>query len=224
LGINLYKTISPVFLRYFEAVKKAGIKHDHLGTEVFYPAADENFLKEKLAREGYGHKSSIVVLCPGAKHATKQWLPERFIEVAKKLIAEKKYTICLAGGREEMQLCEDIKKAVGHGVINLAGSLSLLQSAALLKMAKLCVVNDSGLMHLAQSQKTPVLAIFGSTTKELGFFPLKENSVVVEYPISCRPCSHIGREKCPKGHFKCMNEIQIEDVMEGVGKLLPNQS
>ena len=75
-------------------------------------------------------------------------------------------------------------------------------------------------MHLAQSQKTPVLAIFGSTTKELGFFPLEEKSVVVEYPISCRPCYHIGREKCTKGHFKCMKEIQVDDVMKGAEKLI----
>jgi lipopolysaccharide heptosyltransferase II len=220
LGINLYKTIRPVYLRYFEAVKKAGITYDNLGTEVYYPAEDENIVREKLLLEGYENTSSIVVLCPGAKHATKQWLPERYIEVAKKLIAEKKFTICLAGGREEIQLCEDIKNAVGQKIISLAGSLSLLQSAALLKMGKLCVVNDSGLMHLAQSQKTPVLAIFGSTTKELGFFPFEENSVVVEYPISCRPCSHIGREKCPKEHFKCMKEIQVEDVMKGIYKLI----
>lgn len=221
LRINLYKTIKPVYLRYFEAVKEAGITYDKLGTEVFYPAEDENFVKGKLLSEGYDHTSPIVVLCPGAKHATKQWLPERFIEVAKKLIIEKECTICLAGGSEDMQLCDEIRKAVGHGVINLAGSLTLLQSAALLRMAKLCIVNDSGLMHLAQSQKTPVLAIFGSTTRELGFYPLEEKSLVIEYPISCRPCSHIGKEKCPKGHFKCMKEIQVEDVMKGIRKLMP---
>jgi lipopolysaccharide heptosyltransferase II len=222
-GINLYKTIRPVYLRYFEAVKKAGVIYDNLGTDVFYPAEEENFVIEKLLLEGYDQKSPIVVLCPAAKHFTKQWLPERFTDVAKKLITSGKYTVCLAGGKEDMQLCEDIRKSVGKGIINLAGNLSLLQSAALLKMAKFVVVNDSGLMHLAQSQKTPVLAIFGSTTRELGFFPIDEQRVVVEYPVSCRPCSHIGREKCPKGHFKCMKEIQVEDVMAGIKKLIQQQ-
>ena len=222
LGINLYKAISPVYLRYFEAVKVAGISYDNLGTEIFYPAEDEKIVMEKLIGEGYDKASPIVVLCPGAKHATKQWLPERCVELAKKLIAEKGFIICLSGGREDKLLCDDIKTLVGAGIINLAGSLSLLQSAALLKMAKFCVVNDSGLMHLAQSQKTPVLAIFGSTSRELGFFPLPEKSEVVEHQISCRPCSHIGREKCPKGHFKCMTEIQVDDVMAGISKLLAN--
>lgn len=220
LGINLYKTINPVYLRYFEAVKNAGITYDNLGTDVFYPIEDEKIVKQKLLEKGFDQTSPLIVLCPGAKHATKQWLPDRYIEVAKKLIAQDQYTICLAGGREDIQLCEDIKSAISSGTINLAGSLSLLQSAALLKMAKLCVVNDSGLMHLAQSQKTAVVAIFGSTSRELGFFPLKEKSIVVEYPISCRPCSHIGREKCPKGHFKCMQEIQVEDVMKAISELI----
>jgi lipopolysaccharide heptosyltransferase II len=218
--LNRYKTIKPVYQRYFEAVNSVGINYDQLGTEVFYPVEDYNYVKEYLLKEGYDQSSQIIVLCPGAKHATKQWLPERFTEVGRKLIAEKNCTICLAGGKEDVNLCENIKDDIGRGAINLAGKLSLLQSAALLKMAKLCVVNDSGLMHLAQSQKTAVLAIFGSTSKELGFFPIEEKSVVVEYPISCRPCTHIGREKCPLGHFKCMNEIQIEDVMKGVGKLI----
>lgn len=221
LSINLYKSVQPVYLRYFEAVKSAGVAYDGEGTDVFFHESEEAVVREKLTAEGYGQQSNIVVICPGAKHATKQWIPERYIEVAKKL---SDYTICLAGGKEDMQLCEEIKNEVGNGTINMAGKLSLLQSAALLKMARLCIVNDSGLMHLAQSQKTAVVAIFGSTTKELGFFPLETKSRVVEFPLSCRPCSHIGRDKCPKGHFKCMLEIKTEDVFDAVKDLSSPQS
>jgi heptosyltransferase-2 len=63
------------------------------------------------------------------------------------------------------------------------------------------------------------MVIFGSTTKELGFFPYKSNAVVIEKDLSCRPCSHIGKQICPKKHFRCMNDINPDEVLEGIKKL-----
>jgi heptosyltransferase-2 len=68
--------------------------------------------------------------------------------------------------------------------------------------------------------KTKIVAIFGSTVKEFGFFPYGTESIVIEKPVKCRPCSHIGRDKCPKGHFKCMRDIEVEEVFQACVKLL----
>jgi len=76
-------------------------------------------------------------------------------------------------------------------------------------------------MHLAQARNRNLVAIFGSTVKEFGFFPTSSNSRVVEAAnIPCRPCSHIGRAECPKGHFNCMNTIQVEEVVRAILSLL----
>jgi heptosyltransferase-2 len=76
---------------------------------------------------------------------------------------------------------------------------------------------------MATAVKTPVVAIFGSTVKELGFFPFRSRSQVVENLIlTCRPCSHIGRNKCPKGHFKCMEDISVQQVYEEIHQFLRN--
>jgi heptosyltransferase-2 len=108
----------------------------------------------------------------------------------------------------------------GVGSINLAGALSLLASAAVIKRCHLLVANDSGLMHIAEAVGTPVIAIFGSTTRELGFFPQLASSVVVEnHGLPCRPCSHLGRQSCPLGHFRCMRDIHPAKI-EAVAKAL----
>ena len=102
----------------------------------------------------------------------------------------------------------------GQGAFNLAGTLSLSESAALLRLSSLVIANDSGLLHLAQSQKRPVVGIYGPTSRELGFFPIEGNSTVVETPLSCRPCTPKGLNHCPKGHFRCMKDITPEMVIE----------
>ncbi len=78
-----------------------------------------------------------------------------------------------------------------------------------MKKCEAVVCNDSGLMHTACSQKIPVLVFFGSTVKEFGFTPYKNKNIILENnSLSCRPCTHIGKSYCPKGHFKCMLEIE----------------
>ncbi len=101
------------------------------------------------------------------------------------------------------------------------GELSLLETATLMSHCDLVLTNDSGLTHLASALKKKVVAIFGSTTEHLGFFPyLTEHIVVQNNKLSCRPCTHIGRDKCPKGHFKCMKEITAEQVINAIEGLL----
>jgi ADP-heptose:LPS heptosyltransferase len=76
-------------------------------------------------------------------------------------------------------------------------------------------------MHLAEALKKKVVAIFGSTSEELGFFPYTTQYTVVQNEnLKCRPCSHIGRKKCPKGHFKCMKEISADDAIKAIEELL----
>jgi heptosyltransferase-2 len=85
------------------------------------------------------------------------------------------------------------------------------------------ITNDTGMLHLAQSQKKAVVGVYGPTTKELGYFPLPDKSFVIQYDISCRPCTHNGSHKCPKKHFKCMEEIKTEEVIKAAEQLLESE-
>jgi lipopolysaccharide heptosyltransferase II len=218
-GMNLYQDIQPVYLRYFKAVEKFGVSYDHQGTEVFFEPSDHETVRESLREKGYRPGQELVVICPGASYSNKQWLPERFAEVADQL-AEKGCFVCLHGGKADVDLCVSISNIMKHNVHLFANQFSLLESAAFLKMAHLAITNDSGMMHLAQSQKTPVVAIFGPTSRELGYFPLPGNSAVVEKNVSCRPCTHNGLNYCPKKHFRCMREIEVNDVADAAFKFL----
>jgi len=221
--VNRYpEVITPVYQRYFDTLKPEGISYDGKGTEIFLPLSEIEFVSEKLKAKGYDFTKPLIVLCPGASSPTKRWLPERFAEVGKYYIQKYGAWIIFVGGREDIELCERIQQDITVEMnfkttaktLNFAGKLNLLESGALLKMAHLAITNDTGMMHMAQAQKTPVTAIFGCTTYELGFFPLPEKSAVVEKDLSCRPCTANGRDQCPKGHFDCMNQISSREVIE----------
>lgn len=220
-GVNLYKNVKPVYLRYFESVNNFGVGYDHRGTEVFFTPKHLVNVTIALANAGCRINGKMVIICPGASYSNKQWIPERFAQLGDRL-NEKGYIVCFHGGKNDIDLCESIIRLMKKNSVSFAGQFSLLESAAFLKMASLAITNDSGMMHLAQSQKTPVVAIFGPTTKELGYFPLPDRSIVVEKMVSCRPCTHNGLNYCPKKHFRCMMEIQVDDIEVAAMMFLTN--
>ena len=205
--INRLKDQPQIPLRYAEA---AGINElDDDGLEFFA----ENSPDVRLNKN-----ENYIGLCPGAKHFTKRWPKDYFIELGKKLESAH-YKILLFGGPEEVQICDEIMNAL-KSAQNLCGT-SLLQLVADMKMCKVIYTNDSGLMHIASAVKVPVVAFFGSTVKEFGFYPYKTKSIELEIEnLSCRPCTHIGRNTCPKIHFKCMKEIKPELAFNSLNKLV----
>jgi lipopolysaccharide heptosyltransferase II len=211
--INLYKQLRPVYLRYFEAVRKLGVQYDGQGTEIHFPITATEKVTGVLSSLGYKSGTPLVVICPGATYFNKKWLPEGFVKTARYLIRERSAFVIIHGGRDDKDQCENIASEIGPGSFSLAGTLSLPESAALLKLSSLVVANDSGLLHLAQSQKRPVIGIYGPTTRELGFFPIEQDSTVIETSLPCRPCTPKGLNYCPKGHFRCMKDITPERVI-----------
>jgi lipopolysaccharide heptosyltransferase II len=208
--INLLEDAPQIPVRYAEA---AGIDNlDNEGLDFYTENLSSTFLKKDIKYIG---------LCPGAKHFTKRWPKEYFIDLGKKLESAG-YTIVLFGGAEEIQICNEIASALSNS-INLSNT-NLLQVGADMKMCKAIYTNDSGLMHLASAVGVPVIAFFGSTVKEFGFYPYKTKSIILENTnISCRPCTHIGRKSCPKIHFKCMKEIKPELALGNLNELVTTQ-
>lgn len=156
-------------------------------------------------------------IAPGSKHFTKMWPLEHYIELGKKL-NDDGFTILLFGGSEDQTICKKIHDEIPNS-IDLSTKNKLLQIARDMKECEFIVCNDSGLMHTAVSVGTRVAAIFGSTVREFGFYPYADNSIVIENDdLKCRPCSHIGKDSCPKKHFKCMLEITPELVYNELKK------
>jgi heptosyltransferase-2 len=185
--------------RNLSIIKEFGSK-ELIRPELF--PSDEDIKKvEEYKSEPY------VCIAPASVWFTKQ-LPEgKWIELINSIEGKKIYLI---GGPADHELCDSIKITSKHSsIVNLAGELSLMQSAALMKDAAHNYVNDSGPLHIASAMNAPVTAFFCSTVPDFGFGPLAENSTIREVSnLECRPCGLHGHKKCPKGHFKCgMNMI-----------------
>ncbi len=108
-----------------------------------------------------------------------------------------------------------LASAFQDNVINLAGDLSFLESAALIKGAKMNYVNDSGPMHMATAVNAPVTAFYCSTVPSFGFGPLSDDSTVIQVDeeLTCRPCGLHGKKTCPKKHFKCGHNITLPNAV-----------
>ncbi len=208
LKINKLKNAPPIPQRYAETIP--GFVLDDEGFDLF----TTNEPSKLIAEENW------IGFCPGSKHFTKKWPADYFIELADKLNDEG-YWIALFGGAEDEEICNFVSMNAPNS-INFCNGNNLLQTAADMKKCLAVICNDSGLMHTACAVKVPVLAIFGSTVREFGFIPYKNKNLILENnSLTCRPCSHIGRNNCPKKHFKCMKEITPEFVLNKL-KLLIN--
>jgi len=147
---------------------------------------------------------------PASVWYTKQLPLEKWIDLARHKLGEGK--IYLLGGKQDYDLCEHIRNKVqSDQVVNLCGTLNLLESAALMSKAQRNFVNDSGPLHIASAMNAPVTAFFCSTIPAFGFGPLSEDSRVlqVEEKLSCRPCGLHGHSACPRGNFKCGMDINL---------------
>jgi lipopolysaccharide heptosyltransferase II len=194
--INKLKDAHQIPVRYAEA---AGVDLDEEGLDFFTANEPDPKL---IANEKF------IGLCPGAKHFTKRWPIEYFIELGQRLESDG-YRVILFGSVSEAIITGEIENKL-RNAINLCCD-SILQTGVNMKLCKAIYTNDSGAMHLASAMKVPVIAFFGSTVREFGFYPYKAKSIELENKnLSCRPCTHIGRKSCPKIHFKCMKELKPE--------------
>ncbi len=168
-----------------------------------YPSATDMESVASYKTENY------VCMAPTSVWFTKQWPADKWIELIASL--PKGMKVYLTGGPGDAEACQEIASKFENQVINLAGKLNFLESAALMVDAKMNYVNDSAPMHMASAMNAPTTAIFCSTVPNFGFGPLASNSRIVETPetLDCRPCGLHGYCACPKGHFRCAYSIDI---------------
>ena len=194
--------------RYLHAAAGLGIRNDGKGLED-HPAADE--LPSALKGQ-----QRFICLAIGANHGTKRMPTEMLSELVKKIGRP----VIIIGGSDEAQDGQTIEKACDNAV-SLCGKLSLDESAACIRAATLVITHDTGMMHIAAAYSKHVVSIWGNTIPGFGMYPYMpetpERSHIFEVEgLNCRPCSKIGFDKCPKGHFRCMRDQDTDAMLRKV--------
>ncbi len=233
-----------IVARYMETVASLGVQYDGQGLDFHYPpnslptldaALDALLQPASFRHRSFHHRSfrlrstsgdetSDVGIIPyiavviGAAHGTKRLPEEKIIEICQK----QPYPTLLLGGPDERAAGERIAAAVGDGsAINACGALSLFGSARAVERATAVITHDTGLMHIAAAFRKRIVSVWGSTVPEFGMTPFYPDGIYLNTSVevkglSCRPCSKIGFDTCPKKHFKCMNAIDLGAIGEGL--------
>ncbi len=210
---DVYPDRSPVAERYFEAARELDVVPDGRSLELFTSPAAEARAEAWLGRAGLESDRPLVAMAPGAAHATKRWPVHYWRQLASDL-ASRSLSIVVIGGPTDRVLADEIVAAAGPLAASAAGELDLQASGALLRRARVAVTGDTGPMHLAVAVGTPVVALFGPTVEQFGFFPYRARAVVLQRELPCRPCSSKGGPRCPLGHHGCLEEIVPAEVLE----------
>jgi heptosyltransferase-2 len=207
--------------KYLKPLTKMGAlyPHDTISLTVHASKRALSYAREFMERRRVHPSQLVVGIAPGAKWATKRWMPERFAETASRLVERRDCLLLWFGSPDESDLIASIQNRMtglpSQRGANLAGRCSLEETIALLGRCDVVLTNDSGIMHLAVGRDSRVVALFGSTTQDLGFSPLGREHIIVESrELDCRPCHVHGRRWCPKGHFRCMRDLTV-DLVEG---------
>ncbi len=197
--------------RYAQLAEKPGVPPARPLPEVRLRVDQANLLVT-LNRLGLSRAKPVVAFCPGAEYGpAKRWPARHFAVLARKLAAQG-CAVWLFGSEKDSDIGEEIVRSSGGAAANLCGRTDLASAIDLLSLAEVVVSNDSGLMHVAAGVGRPVVALYGSSSPE-HTPPLSASARVVRTGIECSPC--FARE-CPLGHFKCMNELAPERVMEEI--------
>ncbi|MDP3462144.1 MAG: glycosyltransferase family 9 protein [Bacteroidales bacterium] len=192
--------------RYFQAVKQLGVQNDGNGLDYFLPPPDYDLMKQVAVDFGTDNfPDGFVAVVIGAKHNTKILPVEKVAGVCEQL----SLPAVLLGGKEDAARGSQIVDMACKPIVNACGSYSLHQSAMIIKLSRAVLTNDTGLMHIAAAFRKPTVSVWGNTVPDLGMYPYMpgDENKSVKFSVtglSCRPCSKIGYQKCPKGHFQCM--------------------
>jgi ADP-heptose:LPS heptosyltransferase len=192
--------------RYFEAVKSLGVNNDKEGLDFFIPE------KEQVMAKNIPPQYNALVI--GAAHKTKSLTTPQLIKIAKESILP----VLLIGGKKEKEIGDEIVKEIGENAINTCGEYNLYQSASVIQQASCVITPDTGMMHIASAFNKKIISIWGNTIPAFGMYPYMPQQpdafkIFEVKELSCRPCSKIGFDECPKKHLKCIFDIDVVGIV-----------
>ena len=206
--------------RYLKTVEFFGVKNDGAGLDYFIPKQEETTESDIPASHHAGYIACVI----GAALGTKRWPVHKWKEFCEKI----DHPVILLGGKEDTAAGNEIAAVDSIKIYNACGKFSINESADLVRKAKVVVTNDTGLMHIAAAYKRPIISLWGNTVPSFGMYPYygvetqnilslhQQYDILQVNKLWCRPCSKIGYNKCPLGHFNCMEKIQADEVISKV--------
>ena len=210
------KIIRHVTERYLETLS-AYTKAPIVGIAPAYrvPDASKIDIKETFQVE----PSKYVAVAIGAQFATKRMPTDLLVELIQKI----NLPVLLLGAKEDQLTANEIlEQCTSNIIFSAVGTATIHESAWLVKNAKVLLTHDTGLMHIGASFEVPLHVIWGNTTRDFGMYPYRvEQEQVFNYEVSglsCRPCSKIGHQSCPKGHFSCMRQQDLVAIANAINE------
>lgn len=210
---KIKRSVRHVVWRYIEACQQWGVCYDGQGLDFLISEDEYNFSKGLLPE---AFRPGFIAVTVGARHFTKTMPPEKLSVLLNTI----NRPVALLGGRAEAEVASGLLKQLRCPAVHLAGRLPLGMSAAILQQAAGVLAHDTGLMHMAAALRKPMVVLWGSTTPALGMYPLypEGQQHLVGYSevpgLPCRPCHKIGRSRCPRGHFACMQRQDPEAIRQ----------
>ncbi len=210
--------VKHIVQRYLDTLLFLGVEDDHKGLDFVIPVE-----KQIDIINAYGitfqQYAAIVI---GAAHETKCMSVDQISKLCELL----NMPVILLGGKQEIEKANAIIASTSSEfVISTCGDYDILQSASILAQSATIITHDTGLMHIAAALKKPQVVVWGNTIPEFGMYPYYGNENVKwisfeQSDLKCRPCSKLGYTKCPKGHFKCMLDHDLEKISEAARSLV----
>lgn len=209
---------------YKDLLNTVGVPVIDTAMSLTVPAEDMDWASQWLSQHQVKAAQYLVVVPGGGvswgKEALmRRWPTERYHEIIKRILLTTKFSIILIGDAKDNQLFGSWVDTLGSRVLSLAGQTTILQAAAIMKLSKLALINDSGLVHLAVACQVPTVAIYGPVNpKVYGPYPLSA-ATVITHPLPCQPCYRNFRmPHC--AHLTCLNALSIEDVFKRLANAL----
>jgi ADP-heptose:LPS heptosyltransferase len=197
--------------RYFRTVSSFNVFPDDKGLDYFIPEG-QDFPPDHLPDP---FKNGYIAFIIGGTYATKRLPVEKITTICQAM----HYPIILIGGKNETEISCAVSQNTGNHVLNLVGRTSIHESASLVRDANIVLTNDTGMMHIAAAFGKKILSFWGNTIPEFGMSPYRPHplSKVSEVEgLGCRPCSKLGYQKCPRRHFRCMMDLNMQEAINWV--------
>lgn len=206
-----------IVTRYGATLRGVGATLDEGGLDFFLPQGLEQGSRKQLEAAGHPPAQLLAVVL-GATYPTKRWLPESFVE----LLNRRGQGVLLLGGPDARAEADYLLPRLQVPAYDAVGTHDLLTAAAMMKGCQAVLAHDTGFMHIAAAFGMRIFSLWGNTVPEFGMTPYRTPHHLLEVKgLGCRPCSKIGFSQCPKGHFRCMKDLQPEQVLQVMEEALP---
>lgn len=216
LALRPYRSSMLFSDRYHAAVEELVGRELPRGRLQYFLGPDDVAEADRVLRAaGLEPGRPLLGMSPGANWETKRWPAERFAGLARRALAAG-MQVAVQGSASEAPLGQQIAQ-LAPGAVDLCGKLDLRGLGGFVSRCSAFAANDSGPMHIARALGVPTLAFFGSTDPTMFAF---EGHRVLFAGVPCAPCSFFGRRRCPRGHFRCMLDLDEERAWAALSPLL----